>query len=161
MAIGRPLTTLTLTAEDRTTLEPWTRRRTTAQALALRARLILRAATGQSSTITARELRVTKATVGKWRARFARDGLPGLLDEPRPGVPRRITDAAVERVIALTLESVPRDATHWSTRSMARAVDLSQSAISRMWRAFALHPHRVDTFKLSKILCSSTKCATS
>lgn len=150
MPIGRPLTPLALTADDRTTLEQWTRRRTTAQALALRARIILRAATGQSNTVTARELRVTKATVGKWRARFVRDGLQGLLDEPRPGVPRQITDAQVERVIALTLESTPRDATHWSTRSMARATDLSQSAISRMWRAFALQPHRVETFKLSK-----------
>jgi transposase len=150
MPIGRPLSPLALTAEDRTTLEQWTRRRTTAQALALRARIIVRAATGPSNTVTARELRVTKATVGKWRARFVRDGLQGLLDEPRPGVPRQITDAQVERVIALTLESTPRDATHWSTRSMANATDLSQSAISRMWRAFGLQPHRVETFKLSK-----------
>lgn len=150
MAIGRPLSPLTLTASERTTLEQWTRRRTTAQALALRARIILRAATGVSNTVTARELRVTKATVGKWRARFVRDGLQGLLDEPRPGVPRQITDAQVEHVIALTLESTPKDATHWSTRSMAKATDLSQSAISRIWRAFALQPHRVDTFKLSK-----------
>ena len=150
MRIGRPLTPLTLTSDERTALEQWTRRRTTAQALALRARIILRAATGQSNTVTARELRVTKATVGKWRGRFVRDGLQGLLDEPRPGVPRQINDALVERVITTTLESTPRDATHWSTRSMAKATGLSQSAISRIWRAFALQPHRVETFKLSK-----------
>jgi transposase len=150
MPIGRPLAAVTLTTVDRTTLEHWTRRRTTAQALALRARIILRAATGQSNTLTAHELRVTKATVGKWRSRSVRDGLQGLLDEPRPGVPRRITDAHVEQVITQTLEATPRDATHWSTRSMAKATGLSQSAISRMWRAFALQPHRVETFKLSK-----------
>lgn len=150
MPIGRPMAPLALTIDDRTTLEQWTRRRTTAQALALRARIILRAATGQANTVTAHELRVTKATVGKWRARFVRDGLQGLLDEPRPGVPRRITDAHVEQVITRTLESTPRDATHWSTRSMAKATGLSQSAISRLWRAFALQPHRVETFKLSK-----------
>lgn len=150
MPTGRPLAPLALTAVDRTTLEQWTRRRTTAQALALRARIILRAATGQSNTVTARELRLTKATVGKWRARFVRAGVQGLLDEPRPGVPRQISDAQVEAVITRTLESTPRDATHWSTRSMASATGLSQSAISRIWRAFALQPHRVETFKLSK-----------
>ncbi len=150
MRTGRPLAALALTAEDRTTLEQCTRRRTTAQALALRARIILRAATGHSNTVTARELRVTKATVGKWRARFVRDGVQGLLDEPRPGAPRRITDAHVEQVITMTLESTPWDATPWSTRSMAKATGLSQSAVSRMWRALALQPHRVETFKLSK-----------
>ena len=148
MRMGRPLTPLVLTAEDRATLEQWTRRRTTAQALALRARIILRAATGQSNPVTAADLRVTKATVGKWRARFVRDGLQGLLDEPRPGAPRQISDAQVEHVITTTLESTPRDATHWSTRSMASAAGLSQSAVSRIWRAFALQPHRVETFKL-------------
>ncbi|MDQ3677021.1 MAG: IS630 family transposase [Actinomycetota bacterium] len=150
MRTGRPLTPLVLTRGDRSTLEQWTRRRTTAQALALRARIILRAATGHSNTVTARELRVTKPTVGKWRARFVRDGLQGLLDEPRPGVPRQISDAQVEHVITTTLESTPRDATHWSTRSMAKAAGVSQSAVSRIWRAFALQPHRVETFKLSK-----------
>ena len=135
MPIGRPLAPLALTDTDRTTLEQWTRRRTTAQALALRARIVLRAATGQSNTVTARELRVTKATGGKWRSRFVRDGLQGLLDEPRPGVPRQISDVQVEAVITRTLESAPRDATHWSTRSMATASGLSQSAISRIWSA--------------------------
>ena len=150
MPIGRPMAPLALTDTDRTTLEQWTRRRTTAQALALRAGIVLRAATGQSNTVTSRELRVTKATVGKWRSCFVRDGLQCLLDEPRPGAPRQIGDAQVEAVITRTLESAPRDATHWSTRSMATATGLSQSAISQIWRAFALQPHRVETFTLSK-----------
>jgi transposase len=139
-----------LTSDERTTLETWARRRMTAQALALRARLVLQAANGESNTVIARRERVTKATVGKWRSRFLGKRLDGLLDEPRPGVPRTITDTDVERVITKTLETTPRDATHWSTRSMAKASGLSQSAISRIWRAFALQPHRVDTFKLSK-----------
>ena len=150
MRLGRPLQPLVLSAEQRTTLESWARRRTTAQALALRARIVMHAADGASNTMIARRERVTKATVGKWRGRFVRQGLDGLLDEPRPGAPRTIGDAEVEAVITKTLETTPRDATHWSTRSMADAVGLSQSAISRIWRAFALQPHRVDTFKLSK-----------
>jgi len=150
MRMGRPLAPLALTDDDRSTLEQWSRRRTTAQALALRARIVLLAATGLSNTEVARALHVSLPTVGKWRSRFVRDGVQGLLDEPRPGVPRQISDAQVEAVITRTLESTPRDATHWSTRSMAKAADLSQSAISRIWRAFALQPHRVETFKLSK-----------
>jgi transposase len=98
----------------------------------------------------AARLQVAKPTVGKWRARFMATGLDGLLDEPRPGAPRSITDADVERVVARTLETTPRDATHWSTRSMAQACGLSQSAISRIWRAFGLQPHRTETFQLSK-----------
>jgi transposase len=150
MRLGRPLQPLVLTSDERTTLETWARRRMTAQALALRARLVLQAANGESNTVIARRERVTNATVGKWRSRFLRKRLDGLLDEPRPGVPRTITDADVEMVITTTLETTPRDATHWSTRSMAKAAGLSQSAISRIWRACALQPHRVDTFKLSK-----------
>jgi transposase len=150
MRLGRPLKPLMLSADERSTLESWARRRTTAQALALRARIVLHAAEGASNTVVARRERVTKATVGKWRGRFLRQRLDGLLDERRPGAPRTITDAAVEAVITQTLETSPRDATHWSTRSMARASGLSQSAISRIWRAFALQPHRVETFKLSK-----------
>lgn len=150
MRLGRPLTPVVLTTEERTTLEGWARRRTTAQAVALRARIVLHAAGGDSNTVIARRERVTNATVCKWRGRFLRRRLEGLLDEPRPGVPRTITDADVEAVITQTLESTPRDATHWSTRSMAKAAGLSQSAISRIWRAFGLQPHRVETFKLSK-----------
>jgi transposase len=141
---------LTLTAEERDTLERWTRRRTTAQAVALRARIVLASAAGKTNTAIAREARVKKQTVGKWRGRFLAKRLDGLLDEPRPGAPRKITDADVERVVTLTLESTPRDATHWSTRSMAAKAGLSQTAISRIWRAFSLQPHRSETFKLSK-----------
>jgi transposase len=141
---------LTLTAEERDTLERWARRRTTAQAIALRARIVLASAAGKTNTAIARETRVKKQTVGKWRGRFLAKRLDGLLDEPRPGAPRKITDADVERVVTLTLESTPRDATHWSTRSMAAKAGLSQTAISRIWRAFSLQPHRSETFKLSK-----------
>jgi len=149
MPRGRPLMELTLTAEERSTLTRWTRRPTTAQALARRARLVLAAAEGRSNKDVATALRITEPTVGKWRRRFLTYRLEGLLDEPRPGAPRTIGDADVERVIALTLESAPRDATHWSTRSMATATGFSQSSISRIWRAFALAPHRSETFKLS------------
>ena len=106
-----------LNAEEREALENWARRPKTAQATALRARLILGARPGQTNTAVARERRVTKQTVGKWRSRFVAKRLDGLLDEPRPGAPRRVTDAAVERVVTLTLETMPRDATHWSTRT--------------------------------------------
>jgi transposase len=138
-----------LTTDERSALEGWARRRTTAQALALRARIVLRAAEGDSTTAIAGREGVTKATVGKWRARFLQKRLEGVLDEPRPGAPRTITDADVETVITTTLETTPRGATHWSTRSMAKATDLSQSAISRIWRACGLQPHRVETFTLS------------
>jgi transposase len=142
---------VSLADADRAVLVGWTRRRTTAQALALRARIVLacveqpEAAQGELAT----RLGVHRATVHKWRERFGQRGLDGLLDEPRPGAPRTIGDADVERVLTLTLEEPPANATHWSTRTMARRAGLSQSAISRIWRAFALVPHRVETFKLS------------
>ena len=116
----------------------------------LRARIILASTSARTDVAVARELHLHRLTVGHWRRRFHEARLDGLLDEPRPGAPRRITDAMVERVITDTLESMPRDATHWSTRSMAKATGLSQSAVARIWKAFALQPHRVDTFKLSK-----------
>ena len=97
----------------------------------------------------ARELGVTDQTVCKWRGRYVKTGVAGLLDEPRSGVPRTITDDQVESVIVKTLESTPRDATHWSTRSMAAATGLSRPTINRIWRAFGLRPHRTETFKLS------------
>ena len=150
MRKGRPLPPLDLISEERETLERWVHRRKTAQALAQRARIILACATGKSNLAVAAALRITPQTVGKWRARFATHRLDGLLDEPRPGAPRQIMDADVEIVITRTLESTPRDATHWSTRSMAKECGLSQSAISRIWRAFGLQPHRTETFKLSK-----------
>jgi transposase len=139
-----------LTEAERETLERWTRRPSTSQGLAQRAQIILGAARGATNMALARQLRLTRPTVVKWRARFVARGLDGLLDEPRPGAPRQIGDADVERVLARTLESTPRGATHWSTRSMAKAVGLTQTAVSRIWRAFALQPHRVEPFKLSK-----------
>lgn len=148
-APGRPLAPLELTEGERQTLERWTRRRKTSQALAQRARIILRAAEGLPNKRVAEEERVTPQTVSKWRGRFVERGVDGLLDEPRPGAPRTITDEDVERVLTLTLEETPKGATHWSTRSMAERSGLSQSAVSRIWRAFALQPHRSETFKLS------------
>src|SRR5947208_3564769 len=150
MQRGRPIPKLMLTAEERETLQGWARRRKTAQALALRARIILTCAEGTSNTAVAAALRLCPPTVGKWRGRFVARRLDGLLDEPRPGAPRQIGDAQVERVITLTLESAPANATHWSTRLMARRCGMSQSAVSRIWRAFALQPHRSETFKLSR-----------
>ena len=110
---------------------------------------MLACARGRRNGEVARDLRVTPQTVGKWRSRFVARRLEGLLDEPRPGQPRRIGDAEVERVIALTLHRQPKAATHWSTRSMAKEAKLSQTAVSRIWRAFGLQPHRAETFKLS------------
>ena len=149
MAIGRPIPPLHLSSDERESLERWKRRPTTAQALAPRSRIILRCSEGKTNTVVAGEIGLAKQTVGKWRARFIERRLDGLLDEPRPGGPRSITDTDVERVVTLTLETTPADATHWSTRSMAARTGLSQSAISRIWRAFALQPHRTETFKLS------------
>lgn len=147
--MGRPLAPLTLTEEERSELRGWARRPTTAQAMALRARIIIECAEGWSNGEVAEELGVTRATVGKWRRHFLEMGLDGLVDAPRPGAPRTITDEGVERVIAKTLEETPANATHWATRSMAEATGLSQSSISRIWRAFSLQPHRIETFKLS------------
>ena len=140
---------LELTDDERSALERWARRPTSAQALALRCRIVLACATGQSNTAVAKELGVRFGTVSKWRSRFVALRLDGLHDEPRPGAPRLLGDDAVEAVVVKTLEETPTDATHWSTRSMAKATGMSQSAVSRIWRAFGLKPHLVDTFKLS------------
>jgi transposase len=139
-----------LSEAERERLESWARRGKSAQALALRSRIVLAAAEGLKNTEIVARLSLDHATVRKWRNRFARDRLEGLLDEPRPGRPRTVTDAQVEEVIIKTLESAPKDATHWSTRSMATEVGLSQSAVSRIWRAFGLQPHRQQTWKLSR-----------
>ena len=146
---GRPKAELVLTEDERATLERWVRRRNSAQALALRCRVVLACAEGKANQEVARQEGVHQATVGKWRARFVSQRLDGLHDEPRPGAPRTISDADVERVIVQTLENSPRDATHWSTRSMAQATGMSQSAVSRIWRAFGLKPHLAESFKLS------------
>lgn len=138
-----------ISEQERQELERWVRRPTTAQALAFRARIILEGETGDSDIAVAKQMSTTRETVGKWRRRFINRRCDGLLDDPRPGSPRTISDEDVERVIVKTLEEKPHGATHWSTRSMAKSVGLSQTAISRIWRAFGLKPHRVETFKLS------------
>jgi transposase len=116
----------------------------------MRARIILACAeAGATNGAVAQALGVSRPTVATWRTRFAERGPDGLLDEPRPGAPRRITDAQIEQAVVTTLESRPADATHWSTRSLAQAVGLSQSAVVRIWHAFGLQPHRRETFKLS------------
>ena len=150
MRTGRPKVEISLSEDEREQLTRWSRRPKTAQALAQRARIVLACADGDSNDEVARQLKITAQTVGKWRRRFASQRMEGLLDEPRVGAPRKILDADVERVLTLTLESKPKDATHWSTRSMAEASGLTQTAVSRVWRAFALQPHRTETFKLSK-----------
>jgi transposase len=149
MRRGPRLEPLKLSPPERRRLEQWVRRRKTSHALARRARIILLSASGMSNTEIAEKVGVTKQVVGNWRKRFLARRLDGLLDEPRPGAPRKITDEDVERVITMTLEGPPADATHWSTRSMAEASGLTQTAISRIWRAFALQPHRTRSFKLS------------
>ena len=146
---GRPKAELVLTEPERDELLALTLRRKTEEALALRARIVLACADGQDSKAVAARQRVTPQTVGKWRARFVQHRLEGLLDAPRSGAPRTIDDARVDAVIAKTLESVPDGATHWSTRTMAREAGLTQTAVSRIWRAFGLQPHRQETFKLS------------
>lgn len=146
---GRPKAPLILTDEERDELGRLTRRATTAQRCALRARIVLRCADGLTNNEVATNVRVTPATVSKWRGRFVRQRLRGLLDEPRPGTPRKIGDDVIEKIVVDTLESTPRNATHWSTREMARKVGLSHMSIGRIWRAFGLAPHRSETFVLS------------
>lgn len=150
MRRGRPIPPLTLTDEEREALERWERRPKTGQALAMRSRIILACAEGSSNAEVATQVGVIRQTVGRWRSRFLNKRLDGLLDEPRPGVPRKITDEAIERMITRTLETTPKDATHWSTRSMAKACGMSQTTVGEIWRAFGLKPHRSETFKLSK-----------
>jgi transposase len=141
---------LVLTDEERQVLEGWARRRKTAQALALRSRIVLACSDGAAVSAVATELGISRATAGKWRSRFLECRLEGLSDEPRPGRPRTVTDGHVEKVITATLEQQPPNGdTHWSTRSMARSAGMSQSAVSRIWRAFGLKPHIVQTWKLS------------
>jgi len=149
-ARGRPKLPMTLSSSQSEELQRWATRRKTAQGLALRARIVLSCAKGTTNLAVARDLHTTPQTVGRWRQRFLARGSDGLLDEPRPGAPRRIGDDDVESVIRMTLERAPANATHWSTRDMAKASGLSQTSICRIWRAFALQPHRTENFKLSK-----------
>src|SRR3954449_1187406 len=140
---------LELSEAERSELEGWSRRRKTAQALAPRARIVLRAAERLSNTAIADELGIAKHTVGKWRERFVRLRTDGLLDEPRPGAPRRIGDEQIAALADRTLSERPEGATHWSLRTMAQAAGLSATTVGRAWRAFGLQPHRAETFKLS------------
>jgi transposase len=146
---GRRKAPLILTADERERLTSLAHRSRSAAAVARRARIILACAEGTDSKVVARRMHVTPGTVCKWRGRFVRDRLDGLSDEPRPGAKRKITDAQVEAVVIRTLETKPVGATHWSTRSMAKAIGLNHTAISRIWHAFGLQPHRSETFKLS------------
>lgn len=141
---------IVLSEDERAQLERWARRRSSAQALAQRSRIVLLAAEGLTNTAIAQRLGVHRPMVTKWRGRFGEHRLEGLTDEPRPGRPRLISDEQVEEVIVKTLETAPKDATHWSTRSMAGEVGLSREAVGRIWRAFGLQPHRTETWKLSK-----------
>jgi transposase len=140
---------LVLTDEERQTLQRWARRAKSSQALAQRCRIVLGCAAGKSNKQVATELGVSAQMVCKWRQRFVASRLDGLADDPRPGAPRTITDEAVEEVIVATLERQPNDATHWSRASMAAETGLSKSTVGRIWKAFGLKPHQVDTFKLS------------
>jgi transposase len=149
MRTGRPKQALTITEEERERLESLAHRARSQALLARRARVVLACAEGLENQTVARKLRCSVGMVGKWRARFLRGRLEALYDEPRPGTPRRVSDAQVEQVVIQTLESTPRGETHWSTRSLAKATGLSRMTISRIWQAFGLQPHRTDTFKLS------------
>jgi transposase len=146
---GRRAAPVELTQDERYELERYVRRRKTSQQLALRSRIVLLCADGLTNTEVAKRLRVTDHTVGKWRRRFLAERLDGLSDAPRSGMPRRISDEVVERLITTTLEANPKGATHWSTRSMAANMDLSHSTVGRIWRSFGLQPHRSETFQLS------------
>ncbi len=143
------LAPLVLSDDERRTLENWSRRRSTAQGTALRARIVLACAAGGSNTAVAARLGVSRGTVVIWRARFLARRLDGLGDEPRPGVPRTITDAQVEEVIVRTLEEVPEGSTHWSKRALARRVGISPTSVHRIWRSFGLQPWRTEGFKIS------------
>lgn len=147
---GRPTTRIELSEDDRAALERFTARARSARRLAFRARIILASASGLSDVDVAAKLRTSGHTVGKWRKRFLNDGIDGLLDEPRPGAPRKITDDAIEKVVVETLETTPKGATHWSTRQMAKHLGMSHTTVGRVWRAFGLKPHRSETFTISR-----------
>ena len=149
MRTGRPKQPLVLTEEERARLESMAHRARSQPLLARRARVVLACGDGLDNEAVARKLRCSRGMVVKWRARFLKQRLEGLYDEPRPGAPRKVSDEQVERVVIQTLESTPRGQTHWSTRELAKTTGLSRMTISRIWRAFGLQPHRADNFKLS------------
>ena len=147
--IGRPMVPLVLTTPKQQALDSLAHRARTAPQVARRARIVLACARGLDNQTVAKKLRVSPQMVGRWRARFVTRRVDGLLDEPRPGAPRTITDDTVEAVIVRTLETTPDGATHWSTRTLAKATGLSHGTIARIWRACGLQPHRTKTFTLS------------
>lgn len=147
---GRPKAELVLTEDERSELERFARRTRSARQLAFRAKIVLRCADGLSNTAVAKQLKTGGHTVGRWRKRFIDKRIDGLLDEPRPGAPRKYSDERIEEVVVKTLETTPKGATHWSTRSMASNIGLSHTTVGRIWRAFGLKPHRSDSFQISK-----------
>lgn len=147
--MGRPSAVISLSEPDRSTLEAWSRQRTVAAALKLRADIVLDCAQGLSGGEVARRHRVSEQTVSKWRTRFATEGLAGLSDAPRSGQPRIHHDEQVQQVLDATLKSKPKIATHWSVRSLAHELKLPRDFVHRVWRAFGLKPHLSKSFKLS------------
>ena len=148
--MGRTACELRLTDEDRAELVALTKRKKTAQQIALRARVVLACASDDENQVIAARLGVSKQMVCRWRLRFVKGGVDALYDEPRPGAPRTISDKKIEKVVVATLETTPKGETHWSTRSMAKQMGLSHGTIAKIWHAFGLQPHRSETFKLSK-----------
>jgi len=146
---GRPPTKVQLTSSERKDLERWARSRTVSHQLVLRSQIILACADGLGTGEVATQLGVAQQTVSKWRKRFAQDRVAGLSDLPRPNVERKLADETVEQLVRTTLETKPMGQTHWSTRQLATKLGVSQSTVSRVWRAFQLQPHRQDTFTLS------------
>jgi transposase len=145
----RKASAIKLSEDERDVLGRLIRRRKVARADAQRAEIIVRAAEGLNNCEIAAAVGVTRQTVRTWRERFARHRLDGLSDEPRCGAPRKIGDDRIDEIVTKTLEAKPTDATHWSTRDMAKASGVSASSVHRIWRAFSLQPHRTETFKLS------------
>ncbi len=146
---GRPTSRPVATEEQRAELEAWSRRRTLGHQLVRRTQIILACLDGKTDLAVASELGVNPSTVSKWRRRFAEAGVPGLLDAPRSGGPRTIGDEQVAELVRMTIETTPRGATHWSTRSLAKKLGLSHSTVGRVWRAFRLKPHRTEGFTFS------------
>lgn len=146
---GRPTVEITLTSDERKTLQRWARRHSSSQALALRCRIVMACSEGRTDTAIAADLGVHPVTVSKWRHRFAQDRLDGLVDAPRPGAARKIGDDVIEAVVVDTLESAPGEDTHWSTRGLAAKHGISHQTVSEIWRAFGLKPWRQDSFKVS------------
>jgi transposase len=149
MTRGKSAPKIELTSEERKSLEDMARRRSTSQAMALRARIVLRCADGGSNVEVADDLELSRETVGKWRSRYAKEREDGLYDAPRPGPPRTYNDSRIKDIVDRTLKAKPKAGTHWSTRSMASVAGVSQTTVSRIWRAFSLKPHRSETFALS------------